>query len=80
MVAANGDFTWKPRRDITREPDDLLTATAPPDFGLGNYRTILTSDNMDLAFINTLTVTIPATDHPDPDRGLCRLCAGLDGL
>ena len=39
-------------------------ADTPPDFTLDNYRTVLTADNMDLAFINTLTVTIPATIIP----------------
>ena len=30
------------------------------------------------SFVNSLTVTIPATIIPDPDRGLRGLCAGLD--
>ncbi|WP_372835855.1 carbohydrate ABC transporter permease [Puniceibacterium confluentis] len=63
-VAANGDFTWMQDSDISRAPTLYVTAAAPPDFGLGNYEQILTSDNMDRAFINTLTVTIPATIIP----------------
>ena len=39
-------------------------ALTPPQFTLDNYRTVLTSDGMDQAFINTLTVTIPATIIP----------------
>jgi alpha-glucoside transport system permease protein len=39
-------------------------ALTPPEFTLDNYRTVLTSDGMDVAFINTLTVTIPATIIP----------------
>ncbi|MCB1388543.1 MAG: carbohydrate ABC transporter permease [Rhodobacteraceae bacterium] len=39
-------------------------ATTPPDFTLDNYRTVLGAAGMDRAFINTLTVTIPATVIP----------------
>ncbi|MFT6532878.1 MAG: alpha-glucoside transport system permease protein [Limimaricola cinnabarinus] len=39
-------------------------AATPPEFTFANYETVLTSDNMDRAFINTLTVTIPATIIP----------------
>ncbi|MEM8571332.1 MAG: carbohydrate ABC transporter permease [Pseudomonadota bacterium] len=39
-------------------------ALTPPEFTLGNYRTVLTADNMDRAFINTLTVAIPSTVIP----------------
>ena len=46
----------------------FVTASAPPEFTLDNYKTILFSgtgqDNMAKAFINTLTVTIPATIIP----------------
>lgn len=46
----------------------FVTATTPPEFTLGNYATILFSgtgtDNMGRAFLNTLTVTIPATIIP----------------
>ena len=46
----------------------FVTATAPPEFTLDNYETILFSgegqDNMAKAFFNTLTVTIPATIIP----------------
>ncbi len=63
-VAANGDFTWVQEGEIGRAPTIYLVAASPPDFGLDNYEQILTSDNMDRAFINTLTVTIPATIIP----------------
>jgi len=51
------------------EPGDrgqriYFEALTPPQFTLDNYRTVLTSDGMDRAFINTLTVTIPATIIP----------------
>jgi len=41
-----------------------FAAKTPPQFTLGNYRQVLTADNMDRAFINTMTVTIPATIIP----------------
>ncbi|MGR3269801.1 carbohydrate ABC transporter permease [Thalassococcus profundi] len=63
-VQANGDFTWMQDGEVSRPPTIYITAAAPPDFGLQNYEQILTSDNMDRAFINTLTVTIPATIIP----------------
>lgn len=63
-VTQNGDFTWEDEGEITRAPSLYLTAETPPDFGLENYQIILSSDNMDRAFINTLTVTIPATIIP----------------
>ena len=46
----------------------FVTATAPPEFTLDNYRQVLLSedatDSMAKAFFNTLTVTIPATVIP----------------
>ena len=46
----------------------FVTATAPPEFTLDNYNTVLVSgdatDNLAKAFFNTLTVTIPATIIP----------------
>jgi len=52
----------------TRLPRIFTTATAPPEFTLENYETMLfsptNSENMVKAFFNTLTVTIPATIIP----------------
>ena len=63
-VAANGDFTYTSAKDITRAPSVYIMAETPPEFTLINYETILGSAGMDRAFINTLTVTIPATIIP----------------
>ncbi|EIE50660.1 ABC transporter permease [Salipiger aestuarii] len=63
-VASNGDFTYIDKGEITRAPSIYVVTKQPPDFGLQNYRQILTSDGMDRAFINTLTVTVPATVIP----------------
>ncbi|MDO6585914.1 carbohydrate ABC transporter permease [Salipiger sp. 1_MG-2023] len=63
-VAENGDFTYIDEGEISRDPSIYVVTTQPPDFGLQNYQQILTSDGMDRAFINTLTVTVPATVIP----------------
>ena len=47
-----------------RGPRIYFAAEVPPDFTLGNYDTVLRSDGMLQAFINTATVTIPATVIP----------------
>ncbi len=64
QVARNGDFTYVSDSEITRAPSVYITTMQPPQFSLQNYQTIMASDNMDRAFINTLTVTIPATIIP----------------
>lgn len=63
-VRPGGDFRYVSASEISRAPSIYITAETPPDFGLQNYETIMFSDNMDRAFINTLTVTIPATVIP----------------
>ena len=47
-----------------RGPTIYFEARTPPRFTLGNYDTVLRADGMDRAFINTLTVAIPATVIP----------------
>ncbi len=65
VVEANGDYRFTLAEDPgDRGPRIYFIAETPPDFSLNNYRTVLTADNMDQAFINTLTVTIPATVIP----------------
>ncbi|MBN8186667.1 carbohydrate ABC transporter permease [Salipiger thiooxidans] len=63
-MAPNGDFTWVQEGEIRRPPTLYVVAKQPPEFGLQNYELILYSNNMDRAFINTMTVTIPATIIP----------------
>ena len=63
-VQANGDFVYTSPKAIKRAPSVYFASATPPDFSLGNYETILFSNNMDRAFINTLTVTIPSTIIP----------------
>lgn len=63
-VEANGYFIYKNPDEIKRDPNIYYSSATPPRFSLDNYRTILFSNGMDVAFINTFTVTIPATIIP----------------
>ena len=65
-VAENGDFTYldPDAEEPSRAPTIYFATTVPPEFSTDNYETILASNGMDRAFINTLTVTIPATIIP----------------
>lgn len=63
-VEANGDFIYRNPEKISRDPSVYFSSATPPKFSLDNYRTILFSNGMDRAFINTFTVTIPATIIP----------------
>lgn len=42
----------------------FYTATIPPKFSLDNYREVLTAEGIGQSFINSLTVTVPATVIP----------------
>lgn len=42
----------------------FFTAVVPPKFGLDNYHTVLGAEGIGRSFINSLTVTIPATIIP----------------
>lgn len=64
MVQENGDYLYTSPAEIKRAPSIYYAAATAPEFSLDNYRQILSSDGMDKAFINTLTVTIPATIIP----------------
>ncbi|WP_321363967.1 carbohydrate ABC transporter permease [uncultured Celeribacter sp.] len=69
-VAVNGDYRLVNETEFSGRRGErvFLTATTPPSFTLDNYRTVLVdgqaTDKMGKAFINTLTVTIPATVIP----------------
>ena len=64
-VEGDGTYRWvTPEKPGNRGQRVYFAAESPPAFTLDNYRTVLTADNMDLAFINTMTVTIPATIIP----------------
>ncbi|WP_417263171.1 carbohydrate ABC transporter permease [Celeribacter sp.] len=69
-VAVNGDYRFVNTTEFSGRRGErvFLTAVTPPSFTLNNYRTVLVdgqaTDKMGKAFINTLTVTIPATVIP----------------
>ncbi|MEM1351323.1 MAG: carbohydrate ABC transporter permease, partial [Pseudomonadota bacterium] len=63
-VEPNGDYIYKNPDEIKRDPNIYFSSLTPPKFSLENYRLILFSNGMDRAFINTFTVTIPATIIP----------------
>ena len=64
LVNADGSFVYTTPEEPTRGPRLYFGAEAPPEFTLDNYDTVLTSAGMGQAFINTFTVTIPATVIP----------------
>ena len=68
-VQADGAYIWTSPTEMTgRGQRIFVTATTPPEFTLQNYDRVLFSgdstDGMTRAFLNTLTVTIPATIIP----------------
>ncbi|WP_116598529.1 carbohydrate ABC transporter permease [Primorskyibacter marinus] len=69
-VMADGTYRYENDTAFEGRRGDrvFVTATAPPEFTLDNYRQVLLSedatDSMAKAFFNTLTVTIPATIIP----------------
>lgn len=64
VVEPDGRYRVESAEEIARGPTLYFEARTPPKFTLANYRTVLFADGMDRAFINTLTVTIPATVIP----------------
>jgi len=66
-LTVNADGTYRyvsPEDPGSRGQRVYFAAASPPNFTLDNYEQVLTADNMDQAFINTFTVTIPATIIP----------------
>ena len=64
VIERNGHFRVESPTEMNRGPTLYVEARTPPRFTLINYDTVLFSEGMDRAFINTLTVTIPATIIP----------------
>ena len=65
VIEADGSYrAVVPEDPGDRGPRVYFQAEVPPEFTLDNYDTVLTSDGMLQAFINTATVTIPATVIP----------------
>ena len=63
-IMANGDYEVTSEKSFRRGVRIFYTAEVPPRFTLDNYRTVLSSEGLGQSFINSLTVTIPATVIP----------------
>ncbi|WFU09539.1 ABC transporter permease subunit [Rhizobium sp. CB3090] len=68
-LTVNADGSYRYQKNAAFDADTrgkriYLTITTPPEFTLQNYRTVLTGEGIGQSFINSLTVTIPATIIP----------------
>ncbi len=65
-VQNNGDFTvtYPEKPEGARGQRIFVLAETPPSATLDNYRQVLFAEGMGKSFLNTLTVTIPATVIP----------------
>lgn len=65
-VMANGDYILASEQKMKgrRGQRIFYTAEIPPRFTLDNYREVLQAEGLGQSFINSLTVTIPATIIP----------------
>ncbi|WP_394154914.1 ABC transporter permease subunit [Loktanella salsilacus] len=64
-INADGTYSFTVTEDPgNRGPRYYIQAKTPPKFTWSNYETVITAGGMGQAFINTLTVTIPATIIP----------------
>ena len=66
IVQSNGDFEIVSTKRLTKKRGQRIffQATAPPRFTLDNYRNVIGAESLGRSFINSLTVTIPATIIP----------------
>ena len=66
LIDADGNFvlTYPAAQDGKRGLRIYFAATVPPRFTTENYETVLLSEGIGRSFINSLTVTIPATIIP----------------
>ncbi|MDP3958613.1 MAG: carbohydrate ABC transporter permease [Pseudorhodobacter sp.] len=64
-VAADGAYRLSAGKAFEgRSPRLFVTAVTPPRFTLDNYRKVLFAQGLGRSFLNTMTVTIPATVIP----------------
>lgn len=65
QVMENGDYAFSsPTPWEGRSQRIFYTAEIPPRFTLDNYREVLSTEGLGKSFLNSLTVTIPATIIP----------------
>ncbi|MGX9992024.1 carbohydrate ABC transporter permease [Rhizobium sp. Z1P35] len=65
----NSDGSYRYMKNVAFSPDErprriYASVSAPPEFTMQNYKTVLTGEGIGQSFINSLTVTIPATIIP----------------
>ncbi|MBY5353835.1 carbohydrate ABC transporter permease [Rhizobium leguminosarum] len=65
----NSDGSYRYVKNVAFSPDErprriYASVSAPPEFTMQNYKTVLTGEGIGQSFINSLTVTIPATIIP----------------
>ncbi|MEK1896479.1 MAG: carbohydrate ABC transporter permease [Rhizobium sp.] len=68
-LTVNDDGSYRYTKTAAFGPDDggrrvYISVATPPEFTLQNYKNVLTSEGIGQSFINSLTVTIPATIIP----------------
>ncbi len=68
-LVINSDGSYRYMKNAAFAADErprriYVAASAPPEFTLRNYQTVLTGEGIGQSFINSLTVTIPATIIP----------------
>ena len=65
-VAADGAYRMSSAQpfEMTRGARIFTTTMSPPSFTIDNYNRVLTAGGLGRAFMNTMTVTIPATVIP----------------
>ena len=67
-LTINADGSYRETSPVAFDDDTgrrvYLKVSTPPVFTLDNYRTVLTGEGIGQSFINSLTVTIPATIIP----------------
>ncbi|WP_160011642.1 carbohydrate ABC transporter permease [Rhizobium sp. 18055] len=68
-LLVNADGSYRYMKNAAFGPDDggrrvYISVATPPEFTMQNYKTVLTGEGIGQSFINSLTVTIPATIIP----------------
>ena len=65
-VTAEGAYDWASDTefDVTRGPRLFYVVSIPPEFTLDNYAEVMAAEGIGRSFINSFTVTVPATVIP----------------
>jgi len=65
-IQVDGSFVWSSDKQFTftRAPRIFYEVAIPPRFTLDNYKEVLTANGVARSFLNSFTVTIPATIIP----------------